>query len=518
MNSFYLQLGNLYLSAAIILSAVISVYAWRHMRTRGNRWFSASCFLSVFWMVGELFVRNTNLFSIQWFGECLKYLGAAFLPVSLLMFTLQYCGRWPRPRSIMLLCLVPVISFTMLLTNSWHHLFFSAVVPGDGSVRTDYGIYFWSIHTPYSYGLMAACFFTLLVGLSGSSRRFRRQMILLVASYSIPLLVNVLSIFGIVGKLTPYSFPVFFSIVSYAIFRLQFLDGNPIAFETVFKTIRDGVLILDRNDMIHDINPAAARETGRSSSQIVGRHVRTVFAAWPEAIELYDRNPEDLGTIEVDLSGVRQILQIDSTPIAGIAINESGGRIITIRNITDRYQHQMTLEAMAFHDSLTRVANRRKFQEEVERAVESSKEKGEGFGILYFDLNKFKSVNDSFGHDVGDELLKYVAARVASTLRKPDILARLGGDEFVILLHGCTEDGIGLVISRVLENVSRPFKVGETELIAELSIGTAFYPQNGTGLTELLRHADTEMYRAKRRAPDYTYQLSPTQPESILEM
>ena len=118
--------------------------------------------------------------------------------------------------------------------------------------------------------------------------------------------------------------------------------------------------------------------------------------------------------------------------------------------------------------------------------------------ILYFDLNRFKSVNDRFGHHIGDELLKYVAARVASVLRKPDVLARVGGDEFAILLHNCNEIGVELVVKRMLENVQRPFIVGENTLVAELSIGAAIYPLHGNNLDDLLRHADIAMYQAKQ--------------------
>lgn len=176
----------------------------------------------------------------------------------------------------------------------------------------------------------------------------------------------------------------------------------------------------------------------------------------------------------------------------------SEGRIITIRDNTDRHKHQLSLEALAFHDPLTRLANRRKFQEEVERAIEKSVETNKPLALLYFDLNRFKTVNDRFGHETGDELLKYGAARVASTLRKLDILARLGGDEFALLLNNCNEDGVEIVVARLLDNVQRSFKVGEHTLIADLSLGASFYPKDGENLTELLRHADTEMYRAKQ--------------------
>lgn len=94
--------------------------------------------------------------------------------------------------------------------------------------------------------------------------------------------------------------------------------------------------------------------------------------------------------------------------------------------------------------------------------------------------------------------MKYVAARVASVLRKPDILARLGGDEFAALLHNCDSEGVKIVIERLLENVKRPFQIGENTLVADLSIGAAYYPLDGDNLDELLRRADAQMYLAKQ--------------------
>jgi diguanylate cyclase (GGDEF)-like protein/PAS domain S-box-containing protein len=277
------------------------------------------------------------------------------------------------------------------------------------------------------------------------------------------------------------------------------LGSSPIAYETVFRRIIDGVLILDRRDIILDINPAAAKGIGKKPSEIIGLHVREAFMAWPAAVELYDEKPLELGELEATIQGSHRYLLIDSIPLAAGPTAAVDGRIVTIRDITDRHQHQLTLEAMAFHDSLTRLANRRKFQEEVERAIVISEEKNEPFSILYMDLNRFKVVNDTLGHEVGDELLKYVGARVASILRKPDLLARIGGDEFALLLHNCDESGIDIVVERLLDNVRRPFKVGENTLIADLSIGSAIYPRDGADLTELLRYADTAMYRAKQQ-------------------
>ncbi len=494
------QLTLIYFSAAIIVSAIISIFALRNADTRGNKAFAAACLISIPWMVGEVVGRLSGTFSGQWVGEVFRYFGASALPVVLLIFTRQYCGRDLDRRQIKWLSVIPVISWLMMLTNPLHHMFFSGTKIGVGKpLDVEFGIYFWVIHTPYSYGIVLASLLTILMELSRASRHYRKQILLLFISLSIPFVANALSVLGVSGRFTAHSFPLVFSLTAFAMFRFEFLGSSPIAYETVFRRIIDGVLILDRRDIILDINPAAAKGIGKKPSEIIGLHVREAFMAWPAAVELYDEKPLELGELEATIQGTHRYLLIDSIPLAAGPTAAVDGRIVTIRDITDRHQHQLTLEAMAFHDSLTRLANRRKFQEEVERAIVLSEDKNEPFAILYMDLNRFKAVNDTLGHEVGDELLKYVAARVASILRKPDLLARIGGDEFALLLHNCDESGIDIVVERLLDNVRRPFKVGENTLIADLSIGSAIYPQDGADLTELLRYADAAMYRAKQQ-------------------
>ncbi len=476
----------------------MGIYAWRNPQTRGSRAFATACLISVFWMFGDGISRVSESFTGELIGEIIRYAAVPMLPVALLVFVYQYCGKNINPTRIKFLLVIPVFSWLMILTSPWHQLFFSSMQTGDeNSMKVEYGYYFLLVHVPYSYGLMLISFFTLLMEFSRASRHYRKQILLLLFSLSIPSIVNVLVLTKILSNFTPLSFPIFFTIMGYAIFRYQFLGSNPIAYETVFHTIRDGVLILDRHDIIRDINPSAAKGLQKRPSEVVGSPVREAFKAWQSAIDAYDKDPMNIGEIEVFLFGQKRFLLIESTPLA-VQNDISEGRIINIRDITDHHQYKLSLEALAFHDPLTRLANRRKFQEEVERAIEKSDESGKTFAILYFDLNRFKTVNDTYGHEIGDELLKYVAARVASILRKPDILARLGGDEFALLLNNCNETGIEIVLERLLDNVTRPFKVGENTLIADLSIGSSVYPKHGKNLTELLRHADAEMYRAKQ--------------------
>lgn len=491
------QFTVLYLLVAIVVSAVISFHAWRNTQTRGNRAFAAACITAIPWILGEMLAVSSSTLEWQWAAEILRYFGITVLPGVLYVFIRQYCGRELIGKHAGWLVPFPLFSWLMVITNPWHHLFFRTVSFEPGlRLELEYGSYFWFVHLPYSYGLLVICIHTIMSEFSRASRHHRRQILFLLVSICLPISVNVLGVLGVIGKYSAQSFPIFFSIMAYAMFRHKFLGSNPIAYETVFKSIIDGVLILDRHDVIQDINPAAAMGLGKLPSQIVGLHVRDAFTGWPAAVELYDQKPIDLGELEIQLFGSTRYLLIDSVGIlASDGRNE--GRIITIRDITDRHRQKLSLEAMAFHDPLTRLANRRKFQEEVERAITQAEGRQEPFAILYFDLNRFKVVNDTLGHETGDELLKYVAARVASTLRKPDLLARLGGDEFALLLHNCDENGADIVLDRLIDNVQRPFRVGNNTLIAELSVGAAYYPKDGDDLTQLLRIADSQMYRAK---------------------
>lgn len=495
-----------YLAVSIIVSAFIVVYAWRNPQTRGSRAFAISCLISILWMCSDLISGLSGNFPEQWFGLIIKYFATPILPVAFLVFARQYCDKPINFIQIKLLMIIPVITWLVILTNHRHHLFFTKLEIGiSGAMTVELGAYYWSVHLLYSHSLITAGFVTILIELTRASRHYRKQISLLFFALCIPIVVNILFVYKISGNLTPLTFPIIFPIMAYAMFRHQFLGSNPIAYETVFHTFREGVLILDRHDIIRDINSATAKCVEKEPSEIIGLHFREIAKIWQPALEAYDKNPLEMGEIEIPLFGHSRFLSVESTPLIG----KSGlveGRVVTVRDITDNHQHKISLEKLAFHDPLTRLANRRKFQEEVEQAIEKSNRTRKSLAIIYFDLNRFKSVNDEHGHEVGDELLKYVTARVVSILRKPDILARLGGDEFALLLHDCDENGIENVIERMIEKVKRPFQIGERTLIADLSIGAAIYPQHGKNLADLLRHADFEMYRAKQSGNGWAMQ------------
>jgi diguanylate cyclase (GGDEF)-like protein/PAS domain S-box-containing protein len=183
------------------------------------------------------------------------------------------------------------------------------------------------------------------------------------------------------------------------------------------------------------------------------------------------------------------------------------GAIESIRDITDRKQADEKIRQMAYHDSLTGLPNRTLFFDRLGIALAQSQRNQKGVAITMLDLDNFKDVNDTLGHDVGDLLLKAAAERLSAALRKGDTVARFGGDEFVLILPDLKgiEDVIQ-VAQKIVDSFRKPFLIDTHQLIVTTSIGIAVYPRDGTEEDILLKNADKAMYQAKQTGRD-RYQL-----------
>lgn len=170
----------------------------------------------------------------------------------------------------------------------------------------------------------------------------------------------------------------------------------------------------------------------------------------------------------------------------------------TFVDITDTKVKERQMESIATSDPLTGVLNRRGFERDAAKRLTDSADDATG-ALLYIDLNEFKGINDRFGHEVGDQLLKIAAERLKKSLRSCDIIGRPGGDEFVALVPDVDADIADKLGERLTESLEKPYNIGGQKLICVASIGLALYPDNANTLTGLLREADRAMYRAKAR-------------------
>lgn len=172
--------------------------------------------------------------------------------------------------------------------------------------------------------------------------------------------------------------------------------------------------------------------------------------------------------------------------------------IAIIRDITEQHQASESIKMHAYYDTLTRLPNRFLALDRLSQMLTEAERTNEKTAVLFLDLDDFKKVNDSLGHEVGDKLLVESAIRLSNIVRKEDTIGRLGGDEFILLLRGLTDNkNVLSIVENLLESFRNPFNIDGRELILTLSIGIAMFPENGKDTSELLRNADTAMYKAK---------------------
>ncbi len=201
-----------------------------------------------------------------------------------------------------------------------------------------------------------------------------------------------------------------------------------------------------------------------------------------------------------------RIVQMDGTvvhvEVRGIPVEYGDEPAIQTlaRDVTEEVRLRARLQDMAYYDGLTGLANRRLLREKAEQALEEARRRGRRVALLYLDLQRFKAINDSFGHEAGDRALVEVARRLSGSLRKADVVARVGGDEFAVLLTEAGEEQEGAVQAarRVMEVFDEPFSIGGREVHLGGSIGIALHPDTADDFETLMAHADMAMYEAAR--------------------
>jgi len=452
------------------------------------------------------------------------YLGVVTVPALFLVFTLQITHRekWLTARIFYLLCIEPVL----LLLLIWFRIdlvFERIELDPQASLATLVlyrGPAFW-INAAYSYMLTLLA----LIILGGSSLRanpfFRRQYLVILLGSMIPFAASLFRQFSytVLANLdyAPLTFGISGVLYAYAVFRHQFMDLLPVARGHLIESMSDGVLVVDAQGRIVDINPAMKNFLADNLSTPIGRNIS-------EVLDLWTYNVEDL----LDGFETRTELKLPHRPSRYLDLrvtplyndqNILKGRLIVFRDVTDRKEVekdlrramdrlqtqlieigmlQSQLREQAIRDALTNVFNRRYLEETLERELARAEREVYPLCVIMMDLDYFKDVNDTYGHEAGDVVLKTLAETVKRQSRHGDFVCRYGGEEFVLVMPN-----IAIAIAREraeeLHQVinSLNIRYGVFNLTTTISMGVAAYPEHGKTKEGLLRAADQAMYAAK---------------------
>lgn len=269
----------------------------------------------------------------------------------------------------------------------------------------------------------------------------------------------------------------------------------------------EGIISIAADGIIELFNPAAERIFQYDRADVLGRNI-SILMPEPVAREhdrylaryLKDGDPHVIGTVRV-VDAVRsngEIFPIELR-ISEFTLNDERKFIGIMHDITERKADEARIVHLAHYDALTDLPNRRLMQDRIQSTIIRVQRSQTPFAVMFIDLNRFKEINDTLGHDAGDQLLKVVAQRLTATLRAEDTVGRQGGDEFIVLLAnlGASNDAVH-VAEKIVEVLSETIEIHGQIVTPSASVGIAVYPQDGEDVDSLLKHSDEAMYLAKQ--------------------
>jgi len=504
---------------AVIVSTWIVVVTWRWRRVPG----SSSLMVQ---MVGEGFwtlCYALSLFSFihpasePFFWGKLLFMGVVLVPAGFLIWTARYTKMdgWVNKWTIALLCIEPILFNVLVWTDHYHHLF-----SGNYATTGKLGPAF-NLHWLYSYVLLLVGAVMLVINWWQMPPAYKKQGLwvllgLVLSSMANALTIVLLPIFKL--DFSPLGFVIAGVTFTYAQLRHRLFDIMPVARHAIVDGMRDGVVVLDNENRVIDMNPSAQNMLAVSIRHVMGQLATATFPVWSEI----DRKTagQSEANLEIYLGEGEARRHIDMTVTVMIdKRGQTGGRLAIFRDIThlrkvegdlresnkelmrkieeiEALQEQ--LRQQAIHDPLTGLYNRRFLEETIGREMAQAQRSNEPMSIAMIDIDRFKSINDTYGHNVGDLFLIALGDMLEQKTRAGDVACRFGGEEFIVVMPGAPLEVAAQRINEFRQCFNAvKIDVAGKSVNATFSAGVAGFPLHGMDEKTIIAEADRALYAAK---------------------
>lgn len=501
--TFFLTPLQLPLVATAVVCVTVGIAALRGRGARGAIAFFCFVIGVAIYAAGYACELGSPTVPVAMTWVRVQYVGFTFIPLFWWTFALQYgkLERWVRWTSPFL-AVFPVFFTAVAWTPRLQFLLWRTVQAAPHTAAWQplmldktYGV----LHLPlvlYMFGLSIASCVILLIGVRRADRHWHMATAAIIIAAVTPLAGNL--IFGL--RLGPWpdldwsalALGVSALFLFWAVVHHDLFEFAPLVNQELVQHMADAVIVLDTENRIISLNPSAEQVLAAPSHSVRGRETAIILDRWPG---LSDWTAEAV-------PGMREIggppwFEAHLSPLT----TKSGtivGSLVILHDFTKRKHLEQQLSQMAQHDTLTGLANRTLLEDRMSQALKLSSRTGIGVGVLFLDLDRFKSVNDTYGHRIGDAYLVAAAKLLATAVRDTDTVARLGGDEFVVMLPQCpTAHAVAVAAEKIVTILRTPIQIEDATIPCPASLGTAWSTTDGYSAELLLQRADEAMYDSK---------------------
>lgn len=489
-----------------LLTFILFLYSLNKQHNYLSAPFSVMCFAIFVYIIGyALELRSDSLAQIS---ICLKleYFGAPFMSAFWLLFAYKYHYKKAAPLKIaLLIVIIPLVTLFLSVTNEYHHLIYTSisVVEYEGYLLSVLG------KGPWYYVNISFAYVVQLIGIVVFFRAWRKekyqqgtQAFWIFAGSIWPGLVNLIYVLGhspLDLDLTPFGLSVSITFFSVAVFRKGFFDLHEIVKDVTFWEINQGIIVVDKNNRLIDFNHAAKDLFPNLDKSIIG----TDLSLFDESRNIVMQNDE-LFELKVAIGGSERYYEFRKTVIK--KKEEIFGCVYFFQDISKQKQMIQALNHLADYDYLTLVYNRRKLIQEAEKELLHTIRYGNSLSLLMIDIDHFKDVNDQYGHQAGDKVLKVLAAICRNRIRRTDIIGRYGGEEFIIILPETNDENAFLVAEDIRNQIAATwidFQNSKINVTVSIGLKTTYLSEN-IRIDQLIHDADLALYHAKHNGRNQT--------------